>query len=91
MRPLYSYEASQRSWVRIFAENRRSISRTISRYAAAAGPIRSDERPKSRWIEIAEENLHEELLFLRTEIYRWADVDPPIQRLTAFDRFRSRN
>ena len=34
--------------------------------------------------------MEDELSFLRDEIYRWEDADPPIQRLTAFDRFKSR-
>jgi DNA polymerase-3 subunit epsilon len=33
--------------------------------------------------------MEDELRFLRTEIYGW-DADPPVQHLTAFDRFRAR-
>ncbi len=50
----------------------------------------SDGRPKSWWIEVAEEELEAELGFLRKEIYRWDEADPPTQRLTAFDRYSAR-
>jgi DNA polymerase-3 subunit epsilon len=40
----------------------------------------SDGRPKA---------LDDELRYLRAEIYRYPDADPPIKRLTAFDRFRA--
>jgi DNA polymerase III subunit epsilon len=33
--------------------------------------------------------LDDELHYLRSEIYRWPDADPPIRRLTAFDRFKA--
>jgi DNA polymerase-3 subunit epsilon len=49
----------------------------------------SDGRPKSWWIEVGEEALDDELRYLRAEIYRYPDADPPIKRLTAFDRFRA--
>jgi DNA polymerase III subunit epsilon len=44
----------------------------------------SDGRPKCWWIEV-----DNEFHYLRIEIYRWPDGDPPIKRLTAFDRFRA--
>lgn len=50
----------------------------------------SDGRPKSWWTEIGEEALDDELRYLRAEIYRYPDADPPIKHLTAFDRFRAR-
>ncbi|WP_414474697.1 3'-5' exonuclease [Microvirga sp. M2] len=45
-------------------------------------------RPKSWFIEIAEDAYEMELTFLRREIYR-RDVEPFTQRITAFERFRS--
>ncbi|GES53795.1 hypothetical protein Rhsp01_64260 [Rhizobium sp. NBRC 114257] len=36
----------------------------------------SDGRPKSWWIEIAEETMEDELQFLRIEIYRWENAAP---------------
>lgn len=38
---------------------------------------------------IDEEKLDEELRYVRSEIYRWNEADPPVKRLTAFDRFRA--
>jgi DNA polymerase-3 subunit epsilon len=49
----------------------------------------SDGRPKSWWIEVDDETLREELHYLRAEIYRWEEADPPVQHLTAFDRFKA--
>ena len=49
----------------------------------------NDGRPKSWWVELDEDALDDELHYLRTEIYRWPDADPPIRRLTAYDRFRA--
>ncbi|MDR6831648.1 DNA polymerase-3 subunit epsilon [Bosea sp. BE271] len=48
----------------------------------------SDGRPRAWWIEIDEELYEEELRYLRTEIYQWADAEPLTVRLTALDRFR---
>jgi DNA polymerase-3 subunit epsilon len=49
----------------------------------------SDGRPKSWWIEVDDAAVDDELGYLRAEIYRWPDADPPMKRLTAFDRFRA--
>jgi DNA polymerase-3 subunit epsilon len=84
------YQASQRSRVRIFAENSPFDLKEHLKARGYRWADGSDGRPKSWWIEIAEESLDEELHFLRSEIYRWPDADPPLQRLTAFDRFRAR-
>jgi DNA polymerase III subunit epsilon len=48
----------------------------------------SDGRPKSWYLDIDESNLDDEIAFLKTEIYL-RDVEPRLQALTAFDRFRS--
>ena len=85
------YEASQRSRVRIFAENAPFDLKDHLKARAYRWSDGSDGRPKSWWIEVAEEDLDAELHFLRSEIYRWPDADPPVKRLTAFDRFRTRN
>jgi DNA polymerase III subunit epsilon len=45
-------------------------------------------RPKSWFVEIAEDAYEAELKFLRQEIYR-RDVEPFTQRITAFERFRA--
>ncbi|MHC2576538.1 DNA polymerase-3 subunit epsilon [Bradyrhizobium diazoefficiens] len=49
----------------------------------------SDGRPKSWFIDVDETALDDEIAFLRTEIYM-QDVDPTVQRLTAFTRFSCR-
>jgi DNA polymerase-3 subunit epsilon len=49
----------------------------------------SDGRPKSWYIDVCEAAVDDEIAFLRTEIYM-RDVDPSVQRLTAFTRFSCR-
>ncbi|MDQ0562668.1 DNA polymerase-3 subunit epsilon [Rhizobium mesoamericanum] len=81
------YRASQRSRVRIYAENSPFDMKDHLKARGYRWSDGSDGRPKSWWVELKEEALDEELRFLRAEIYRW-DVDPPVRYLTAFDRFR---
>lgn len=83
------YEASQTSRVRIFAENSPFDMKDHLRARGYRWSDGSDGRPKSWWIEVGEEALDDELRYLRAEIYRYPDADPPIKRLTAFDRFRA--
>lgn len=47
----------------------------------------SDGRPRSWWIEVGEEAREAEIAFLRREIYL-RDIDPYVQVITAFERFR---
>ncbi len=82
------YQASQRSRVRIYAENSPFDMKDHLKARGYRWSDGSDGRPKSWWVELPEEKLDEELHFLRTEIYRW-DADPPVKYLTAFDRFRA--
>ncbi|MGC2087045.1 MAG: 3'-5' exonuclease [Bradyrhizobium sp.] len=49
----------------------------------------SDGRPKSWFRDIDETAYDDEIAFLRAEIYM-RDVEPSVQRLTAFNRFSSR-
>ncbi|XUY29745.1 3'-5' exonuclease [Agrobacterium sp. rho-8.1] len=83
------YQASQRSRVRIFAENSPFDMKDHLKARGYRWSDGSEGRPKSWWIEVGEEALVDELHYLRTEIYRYPDADPPIKRLTAFDRFRA--
>jgi DNA polymerase-3 subunit epsilon len=83
------YQASQRSRVRIFAENSPFDMKDHLKARGYRWSDGSEGRPKSWWIEVGEEALTDELHYLRTEIYRYPDADPPIKRLTAFDRFRT--
>jgi DNA polymerase III epsilon subunit-like protein len=83
------YDASQRSRVRIFAENSPFDMKDHLKARGYRWSDGSDGRPKSWWIEVREEALEDELRYLRAEIYRYPDADPPVKRLTAFDRFRA--
>ncbi|RXH05957.1 3'-5' exonuclease [Bradyrhizobium vignae] len=49
----------------------------------------SDGRPKSWFIDVGESALDDEIAFLRTQIYM-QDIEPGVQRLTAFTRFSTR-
>ena len=82
------YRASQRSRIRIYAENTPFDMKDHLKARGYRWSDGSDGRPKSWWVELPEEMLDEELHFLRAEIYRW-DADPPVKYLTAFDRFRA--
>lgn len=83
------YMASKRSRVRIFAEGSPFDMKDLLKARGYRWSDGSDGRPKSWWTELDEEGLDDELHFLRTQIYRWPDADPPIRRLTAFDRFKA--
>ena len=83
------HRASQRSRVRIFAEN---SPYDLKDHLKARGYRWSDGsagRPKSWWIEVDEPDLEGELCYLRTEIYQYPEADPPTRYLTAVDRFRA--
>jgi DNA polymerase-3 subunit epsilon len=75
--------------VRIFAENSPFDMKDHLKVRGYRWSDGSDGRPKCWWIEVGEDGLDDELHYLRAEIYRYPDVDPPIRRLTAFDRFRA--
>ncbi|MBX5082874.1 3'-5' exonuclease [Rhizobium lentis] len=82
------YRASQRSRIRIFAEHSPFEMKDHLKARGYRWSDGSDGRMKSWWIEVGEEDLGDELSYLRSEIYRWKEADPPIVRLTAFDRFK---
>ncbi|HEV7309219.1 3'-5' exonuclease [Ensifer sp.] len=83
------YQASQQSRVRIFAENSPFDMKDHLKARGYRWSDGSDGRPKSWWIEVGEDAAEDELGYLRAEIYRWKDADPPVKRLTAFDRFKA--
>jgi DNA polymerase-3 subunit epsilon len=83
------YQASQKSRVRIFAENSPFDLKDLLKARGYRWSDGSDGRPKSWWIEMDEAGLEGELHYLRTEIYRHPEADPPFKYLTAFDRFRA--
>jgi hypothetical protein len=49
----------------------------------------SDGRPRSWYIEVGEDQLEDEIAFLKTEIYL-SEVEPRLQTLTALSRFSVR-
>ncbi|MCP2216216.1 3'-5' exonuclease [Bradyrhizobium elkanii] len=82
-------ETARRPTVRIWAEQtafelKDSLKRRGYRWNDG-----SDGRPKSWFIDVDETALDDEIAFLRAEIYL-RDVEPRLQRLTAFERFSSR-
>lgn len=81
--------ASQRANVRIFAENSPFDMKDHLKARGYRWSDGSDGRPKCWWVELPEAALEDELAYLQAEIYRWRDADPPVQRLTAFDRYKS--
>jgi DNA polymerase-3 subunit epsilon len=83
------HDASQRARVRVYAENSPFDMKDHLKSRGYRWSDGSDGRPKSWWIEVGDEAVDDELGYLRAEIYRWPDADPPIKRLTAFDRFRA--
>lgn len=83
------YRASQRSRVRIFAENSPYDLKDHLKARGYRWSDGSEGRPKSWWVEVDEPQLEDELCFLRTEIYRYSEADPLTKVLTAFDRFRA--
>ncbi|PDT04923.1 DNA polymerase III subunit epsilon [Rhizobium chutanense] len=83
------YRASQRSRIRIFAEHSPFEMKDHLKARGYRWSDGSDGRLKSWWIEVGEDELGDELSYLRSEIYRWKEAEPPTVRLTAFDRFKS--
>lgn len=82
-------EAARKPTIRIWAEQtafelKDSLKRRGYRWNDG-----SDGRPKSWYVDISEASLDDEVAFLRTEIYM-RDVEPSVQRLTAFTRFSAR-
>ncbi|MBW6424887.1 3'-5' exonuclease [Rhizobium sp. XQZ8] len=83
------YRASQRSRVRIFAENSPFDFKDHLKARGYRWSDGSEGRPKSWWIEVDEPDLEDELRYLRAEIYQYPEADLPTKFLTAFDRFRA--
>lgn len=83
------YQSSQRSRVRVFAENSPFDMKDHLKARGYRWSDGSEGRLKSWWIEVGEHELADELCYLRTEIYGYPEADPPTRHLTAFDRFRA--
>lgn len=76
------------SW-RIWAENspfdlKDDLKARGYRWNGDPGP-----QPRAWYIDVPEAQREAELRFLRTEIYRY-EVDPPVRRIDAYDRFSNR-
>ncbi|MEP9380371.1 3'-5' exonuclease [Aquabacter sp. CN5-332] len=81
--------SSGRSRVRIFAENSPFDMKEQLKARGYRWSDGSDGRPRAWWAEIDEAAYEDELRYLRTDIYRWADAEPLAVRLTAESRFRA--
>jgi len=81
--------SSERSRVRIFAENAPFDMKDHLKARGYRWSDGSDGRPRAWWIEIDDELYDDEIRYLRTEIYGWEDAEPLTLRLTALDRFRA--
>ncbi|MDQ0323527.1 DNA polymerase-3 subunit epsilon [Pararhizobium capsulatum DSM 1112] len=82
------YRASQKSRVRIYAEHSPFDLKEHLKGRGYRWSDGSDGRPKSWWIEVDEHLADDELAWLQTDIYRY-DANPPMQSLSAFDRFKA--
>lgn len=82
-------QSSARCRIRIFAENAPFDMKDHLKARGYRWSDGSDGRPKAWWIDVDEDLYVDELRYLRTEIYRWDEAEPPTVRLTAHDRFRA--
>jgi DNA polymerase-3 subunit epsilon len=82
-------QSSARCRMRIFAENAPFDLKDHLKARGYRWSDGSDGRPKAWWIEVDEDLYDDELRYLRAEIYRWEEAEPPAMRLTAHDRFRA--
>jgi len=81
---------AQKACIRIWAENSPYDMKDQLKARGYRWADGSDGGPKAWWTDVAEEKCDNELRFLRTDIYRWGDAEPPMKRLTAFDRFKGK-
>jgi DNA polymerase-3 subunit epsilon len=70
------YAASQRSRVRIFAENSPYYFKDQWKARGYRWSDGSEGRAKFSWIEVDEPDLEDELRYLRTKIYQHPEADP---------------
>jgi DNA polymerase-3 subunit epsilon len=73
--------------IRVWAENSPFDLKDLLKKRGYRWNDGSDGRLKSWWTEVPEEAYPDELCFLQTEIYR-SSVEPAIQKITAYERFR---
>lgn len=75
--------------VRIWADRAPYELREVLRVRGYRWSDGTDGGLRAWWIDVAEAELDAELAFLKSEIYR-REFEPPMKRLTAFDRFSDR-
>lgn len=80
-------ESARKSLLRIWAEGSPFDMKDVLKARGYRWNDGADGRPKSWWVEVAEEAGEAEFSFLRREVYR-REVEPYTQRITAFERFR---
>jgi len=76
--------SSERSRVRIYAENAPFDMKDQLKGRGYRWSDGSDGKPRAWWIEIDDELQEEEFRYLRTEIYCREDAEPLTVRLTAY-------
>lgn len=81
-------KSSRKSRIRIYAENSPFDLKDHLKKRGYRWSDGSDGRPKAWWTEIDESDYDSELHYLRTEIYRWKDVEPLSVKLTAVERYK---
>ena len=81
--------ASQRSRVRIWAENSPFDMKEKLKARGYRWSDGSDGKPKSWWTEVDENVVTDEMGFLRSEIYGRADIEPLTNHLTAAVRYKA--
>jgi DNA polymerase III subunit epsilon len=80
--------SARKSLLRIWAEGSPFDMKDLLKARGYRWNDGTDGRPKSWWVEVDEEDGEAEITFLRREVYR-REVEPYIQRVTAFERFRA--
>ncbi|WP_229807762.1 3'-5' exonuclease [Asticcacaulis endophyticus] len=83
------YQASLQSRAKIWALYSPFETKDILKARGYRWSDGTDGQPKSWWMEVAETDLDAELMFLRSDIYQRADIEPVIRILSAVDRFKA--
>ncbi len=80
--------SSQRTLARIWAEHSPFDMKDKLKARGYRWSDGSDGRAKAWWGEVDSDAVEAELTWLRREVYHRADADPPVQHLTAMDRYK---
>jgi DNA polymerase-3 subunit epsilon len=83
------HRSSRRSLARIWAEYSPFDMKDKLKARGYRWSDGTDGRAKAWWGEVDADAVDAELAWLRTEVYHRADIDPPVQHLTAFDRYKA--